>query len=95
MGDRTTCTIEIGVYLPAALLPRLIDLADQYALSLDWGGDALTADNIPGDASLDLYGEELNGGLVDDLEAFVLANRLYYRRTSGLNAPGHPPEVRR
>lgn len=93
MGDRTSCTIEIGGYLSAALLPRLIELANEYALSLDWGGEDLTAENIPGDASLDLYGEELNGGLVDDLEAFLLANRLHYRRTSGGCPGAYNPEV--
>ena len=93
MGDRAQCHLTIGGKLPHASLAELCRHADTYDLRTDWGGEPFTTANITPGEPIDLFGEELNGGLVDELEKFCIDHKLHYRRWSGGCAGAFNPEI--
>jgi hypothetical protein len=94
MGDRAQCSIEIGGTLPASLLDEFANHVASYDLRTDWSGEPYDPQTYPEGEKLNLFGEELNGGLVDTLEQFCKTNALQFRRWSG-GCPGafHPELV--
>lgn len=93
MGDRAQCHIEIGGTLPAGLLDTLSQLIADYDLRCDWDGEPFDATSLPVDAVLDLYDDQLNGGLVPELERFCAENGLAFRRWSGGCLGAFNPEI--
>ncbi len=93
MGDRAQCHIEIGGTLPVALLDQLSRHIADYDLRCDWDGEPFDPEALLEDAVLDLYGDQLNGGLVPDLERFCAEHGLAYRRWSGGCLGAFNPEI--
>ena len=93
MGDRAQCHIEIGGTLPALELDKLSQLIADYDLRSEWDGEPFDASLLPENAVLDLYGDQLNGGLVPELERFCAENGLAYRRWSGGCLGAFNPEI--
>lgn len=94
MGDRAQCSIEIGGELAADKLPEFADHVARYDLRTDWSGESYDPEAYPQGERLNLFGEELNGGVADSLESFCRTNNLPFRRWSG-GCPGafHPAIV--
>ncbi len=93
MGDRAMCHIRLGGDLPHSKLAELQHHIETYALMSDWGGEPVDTD-IPLLAEpLDLYGEELNGGTVPDLEEFCTDNSIPFWRWSGGCMGAFDPEL--
>jgi len=93
MGDRAQCHLTIGGKLPRTSLDDLCRHTDNYDLRTDWSGEPFTAADIKPGEPIELFGEELNGGLVDGLEKFCTDNKLHYRRWSGGCAGAFLPEI--
>ncbi len=83
MGDRAMCHIRIGGQLPASLVASFSKLVADYDLRNDWSGDDAVIPVSGSCQSLDLYGEDLNGGTVPALEQFCRQHHLPFWRWSG------------
>ena len=93
MGDRAMCHIRLGGDLPRSKLPELQHHIETYGLLSDWGGEPVDTEIPLLSEPLDLYGEELNGGLVPDLEKFCVDNALPFWRWSGGCGGAFEPEL--
>ena len=86
MGDRVSVSITIGGRLPAALVDDFVFLLQAERLSTEWGGELFDHDQLPEDAPLRLFAQEVLNGEVVDVEDFCCANDLPYIRWSGASA---------
>lgn len=93
MGDRAQCHIQIGCHLAASKLGELAEQIAAYDLRTEWDGEPFDPDQLPDGEPLDLYGDQLNGGLVDDLEQFCRTNGLQFSRWSGGCVGAFNPEI--
>lgn len=83
MGERAPLHITIGGTLPRGLLSVFTEHVASYDLRTEWDGEPFDPAALPSDAPLELFGTELNGGHVHDLEAFCTEHGLAFRRWSG------------
>jgi hypothetical protein len=93
MGDRASCSITIGGDLPPAHLDQLLALIESNGLTVDWGGEPFDLGAHPVATPIELFADEINGGSVDDLEAFCVAQGLLFRRVSGGCPGAFNPEI--
>jgi Single-strand binding protein family len=93
MGDRAPVHIMIGGSLPQDHLEEFAMRAADYDLRIEWDGDPFDPAILPEGEPLELYGMELNGGLVDDLDAFCIEHGLTFRRWSGGCLGAFLPEI--
>lgn len=93
MGDRASCHLTIGGKLTSDEFEELCHHIDAYDLRVEWDGEPFTAECLEPGTPIELFGQELNGGLVDDLEAFCLERKLHYRRWSGGCPGSFLPEI--
>lgn len=93
MGDRASARITIGGALPREHLDEFFMRVADYDLRTDWDGEKFDPEALPAGEPLELYGMELNGALVDDLEAFCVAHGLIFRRWSGGCLGAFLPEI--
>lgn len=93
MGDRASVHITIGGALPREHLEEFAMRVADYDLRTEWDGEPFDPALLPEGEPLELYGMELNGGLVDDLDAFCTQHRLTFRRWSGGCLGAFLPEI--
>lgn len=93
MGDRASCSITIGGDLPPVHLDQLLALIETNGLTVDWGGEPFNLGAHPVATPLELFADEINGGSIDDLEAFCVAHGLLFRRVSGGCLGAFNPEI--
>jgi hypothetical protein len=93
MGDRAPCSITIGGDLSADHLPRFLSLIEDYGLTIDWGGEPFEFRLHPVATPIALFGDEINGGCVDDVESFCVEHGLPFRRVSGGCLGAFSPEI--
>ena len=93
MGDRAPVHITIGGTLPREHLATFAGHAADYDLRTEWDGEPFDPAVLPEGEPLELYGTELNGGLIDDIDAFCVEHRLTFRRWSGGCLGAFLPEI--
>lgn len=93
MGDRASAHITIGGTLPREHLEEFAMRAADYDLRTEWDGEPFDPAALPEGEPLELYGMEMNGGLVDDLDAFCVEHGLTFRRWSGGCLGAFLPEI--
>lgn len=93
MGDRASVHITIGGPLPREHLAELAMRIADYDLRVEWDGEPFDPDVLPEGETLELYGMELNGGLIDDVDAFCVEHSLPFRRWSGGCVGAFTPEL--
>lgn len=91
MGDRASVHISIGGKLLRVHFEALAAHVADYDLRVDWDGEPFDPEAITEGEPLELYGTELNGGLIDEIDTFCVRHGLPFRRWSG-GCPGafHP-----
>lgn len=82
MGDRAPVHITIGGALPREHLETFAAHAAYYDLRTEWDGEPL-----------ELYGTELNGGQIPEIDAFCAEHGLPFRRWSGGCLGAYLPEI--
>lgn len=92
MADRVSVSITIGGGLAVSQRDRLVELANDQRLSLEWDGPAFDATQLPADGALTLCAHEIAWGRLDDLEAFCVEQRLAFTRWSGGLSGSFDPE---
>ena len=93
MGDRAPVHITIGGALRRDLLADLAACAEEYDLRTEWDGEPFgPAAAIEGEP-LELYGTELNGGQIPEIDAFCIEHGLIFRRWSGGCPGAYLPEI--
>lgn len=93
MGDRASCSITVGGDLPPVHLNQLLELIASNGLTIDWGGEPFDLGSHPVATPLELFADEINGGSVDELEGFCVAQGLLFRRISGGCPGAFNPEI--
>ena len=93
MGDRAPTHITIGGALRRDLLGDLAACAEEYALRAEWDGEPFDPAAVTEGAPLELYGTELNGGQVTEVDAFCIEHGLIFRRWSGGCPGAYLPEI--
>ena len=93
MGDRASAHITIGGTLPRDHLDEFAMRVADYDLRIEWDGEPFDPEVLIEGVPLELYGMELNGGLVDDLDAFCVEHCLTFRRWSGGCLGAFLPEI--
>jgi hypothetical protein len=93
MGDRASAHITIGGALPRKHLEEFAMRAADYDLRTEWDGEPFAPALLPEGEPIELYGMELNGGLVDDVDAFCVQHDLTFRRWSGGCLGAFLPEI--
>ena len=71
MGDRAPVHITIGGALPREHLEAFAAYAADYDLRTEWDGAPFDPAVLPEDEPLELYGTELNGGQIPEIDAFL------------------------
>ena len=93
MGDRASVHITIGGTLLREHLAALAGHIADYDLRIEWDGEPFDPAVLPEAKPLELYGMELNGGLIDDVDAFCTEHRLPFHRWSGGCLGAFDPEI--
>jgi hypothetical protein len=93
MGDRASVHITIGGTLPLEHLATLAAHADDYDLRTDWDGEPFDPAALVAGEPLELYGTELNGGQIPEIDAFCCEHGLPFRRWSGGCLGAFLPEI--
>ncbi len=93
MGDRAPVHITIGGALRRDLLGDLAACAEEYDLRTEWDGEPFGPAAVTEGESLELYGTELNGGQVTEVDAFCIEHGLIFRRWSGGCPGAYLPEI--
>jgi len=93
MGDRASVHITIGGTLPRQHLKALAAHAETYDLRVEWDGEPFDPAVLPQGEPLELYGTELNGGQIPDIDAFCAEHGLPFRRWSGGCLGAFLPEI--
>ena len=76
MGDRASVHISIGGKLLRVHLEALAAHVADYDLRVDWDGEPFDPEAITEGEPLELYGTELNGGLIDEIDTFCVRHGL-------------------
>lgn len=93
MGDRAPVHITIGGALRRDLLGNLAACAEEYDLRAEWDGEPFGAAAVTEGEPLELYGTELNGGQIPEIDAFCIEHGLIFRRWSGGCPGAYLPEI--
>lgn len=93
MGDRASVHITIGGTLPRQHLEALAAHAETYDLRVEWDGEPFDPAALPEGEPLELYGTELNGGQIPDIDEFCAEHGLPFRRWSGGCLGAFLPEI--
>ncbi|PEQ12567.1 hypothetical protein B2G71_11950 [Novosphingobium sp. PC22D] len=93
MGDRAPVHITIGGTMPREALAEFAGIADSYDLRVEWDGEPFDPAAIGAGEPLELYGTELNGGLIPDIDDFCIRHGLVFRRWSGGCLGAFLPEI--
>lgn len=93
MGDRASVHISIGGTLPRAHLEAFAAHAENYDLRVEWDGEPFDPAALAEGEPLELYGTELNGGQIPDIDAFCVDHGLPFRRWSGGCLGAFLPEI--
>jgi len=93
MGDRAPVHITIGGALRRDLLGDLAACAEEYDLRAEWDGEPFGPAAVIEGAPLELYGTELNGGQIPEVDAFCIEHGLIFRRWSGGCPGAYLPEI--
>ena len=93
MGDWAPVHITIGGNLPRHALEELAMRAADYDLRIAWDDEPFDPTAINGEEPLELYGTELNGGLIPDIEELCVDHGLVFRRWSGGCYDVFSPEI--
>lgn len=93
MGDRASVHITIGGALPRQHLEALTAYAENYDLRVEWDGEPFDPAVLPEGEPLELYGTELNGGQIPDIDEFCAEHGLPFRRWSGGCLGAFLPEI--
>ena len=93
MGDRAPVHITIGGALPREHLEAFAAHAAGYDLRTEWDGEPFDPAVLPEDEPLELYGTELNGGQISEIDAFCAEHGLPFRRWSGGCLGAYLPEI--
>ena len=93
MGDRASVHISIGGSLPLEYLEAFAAHAENYDLRVEWDGEPFDPAVLPEGEPLELYGTELNGGQIPDIDAFCADHGLPFRRWSGGCIGAFLPEI--
>ena len=93
MGDRAPIHITIGGALPREHLEAFAAHAADYDLRTEWDGEPFDPATLPEGEPLELYGTELNGGHIPDIDAFCAEHGLPFRRWSGGCLGAYLPEI--
>ena len=93
MGDRAPTHITIGGTLPRAALDQFAGHAADYDLRTDWDGEPFDPAALIAGEPLELYGTELNGGQIPEIDAFCIEHGLTFRRWSGGCLGAYLPEI--
>lgn len=83
MGDRAHVHVTLGATLPREHLDEFARRVADYSLRTDWDGDPFDPETLPVGEPLHLYGIDLKGGLIDDVDAFCVEHGLIFHRWSG------------
>ena len=93
MGDRAPVHITIGGTMPREVLADFAGIADSYDLRVEWDGEPFDPAAIVAGEPLELYGTELNGGQIPEIDAFCAEHGLPFRRWSGGCLGAYLPEI--
>ena len=93
MGDRAPVHITIGGALRRDLLSGLAACAEEYDLRTEWDGEPFGPAAVTEGEPLELYGTELNGGQIPEVDAFCIEHGLIFRRWSGGCPGAYLPEI--
>lgn len=93
MGDRASVHITIGGTLPRQHLEALAAHAENYDLRVEWDGEPFDPAALLEGEPLELYGTELNGGQIPDIDEFCAEHGLPFRRWSGGCLGAFLPEI--
>lgn len=93
MGDRAPVHITIGGALPREYLATFAAHADHYDLRTDWDSEPFDPAALVAGEPLELYGTELNGGQIPEIDAFCCEHGLPFRRWSGGCLGAFLPEI--
>ena len=93
MGDRAPVHITIGGARPREHLQTFAAHAADYDLRVEWDGEPFDPAALLPDEPLELYGTELNGGQIPEIDAFCIAHGLPFRRWSGGCLGAYLPEI--
>lgn len=93
MGDRAPVHITIGGTMPREALADFAVIADSYDLRVEWDGEPFDPAAIVEGEPLELYGTELNGGQIPDIDEFCAQHGLVFRRWSGGCLGAFLPEI--
>ena len=93
MGDRASAHITIGGTLPREHLEEFAMRVADYDLRVEWDGEPFDPGALPDGEPLELYGMELNGGLVDEIDEFCANHGLTFCRWSGGCLGAFMPEI--
>lgn len=93
MGDRAPVHITIGGALRRDHLGELAACAEEYDLRSEWDGEPFDQAAVTQGEPLELYGTELNGGQIPEVESFCIEHGLIFRRWSGGCPGAYLPEI--
>ena len=93
MGDRAPVHITIGGAPRRHLIGDLAACAEEYDLRAEWDGEPFDPAAVIEGAPLELYGTELNGGQIPEVDAFCIEHGLIFRRWSGGCPGAYLPEI--
>ena len=93
MGDRAPVHITIGGACPREHLEAFAVHAANYDLRVEWDGEPFDPAALSAGEPLELYGTELNGGQIPEVDAFCIEHGLIFRRWSGGCPGAYLPEI--
>lgn len=93
MGDRAPVHITVGGTLSRGHLATLAAHAADYDLRTDWDSEPFDPAVLAVGKPLELYGTELNGGQIPQIDAFCCEHGLPFRRWSGGCLGAFLPEI--
>lgn len=93
MGDRASVHITIGGTLPREHLATFAAHVTDYDLRTDWDSEPFDPAALVVGEPLELYGTELNGGQIPEIDAFCCEHGLPFRRWSGGCLGAFLPEI--
>lgn len=93
MGDRAPVHITIGGKLPRKHLAIFLSHAAEYDLRAEWNGEPIDPAALGSGEPPELYGTELNGGQIPEVDAFCCEHGLLFRRWSGGCLGAYLPEI--
>lgn len=93
MGDRAHVHITIGGSLPREHLGEFAMCVADYDLRTEWDGEPFDPAKLIDGQPLELFGMELNGGAVNDVDDFCVEHGLPFHRWSGGCPGAFLPEI--